>query len=192
MTVQFDYQQTHGAYGQPSSALLAASGSGMRLLNQYIYLPPKRLLRCAVVSNLPLTVFGTRFLKCLTYNRGLTVSTLPCSAFLDSFFHHSTLAFMTCENASSHFKSNLGSTRPVVPDAGGPAMPRNPSKYSSKSGENVKKGTPSPRFARLSCSHFSISLLDGSSLRPAKTRATATACHSKTRKVNPPVTWAYM
>lgn len=87
--------------------------------------------------------------------------------------------------SSTHFGSNAGSRLPGTPQPGSPASRRSSSKYALNSGWTTVNAGPSPFAAIRAVSHFSCSSADGSEALPAKTRAAATACHSKTLNVSP-------
>lgn len=112
---------------------------------------------------------------------------LPASL---AFFHIRIRRSCPALKSSTHCCLNGGSLRPGSPSAGSPASCRSCSKYASKSGFIIINPGPSPFFAMRSCSHFRCSSRDGSCAFPARTRAAATACHSKTLKVNPAPTYS--
>ena len=112
-------------------------------------------------------------------------STTSCAASKDRDCHRAILLAMVWSATSSQAGFHFGRRRPFVPGAGSPASARSASKYSSKCGATLKNGWPSPTRANRSTSHFFCSRSGGSRMRPARKRATTTACHSKTRKVKP-------
>ena len=102
-----------------------------------------------------------------------------------AFFHIRTRLSFPSQKSSTHSRWNGGSLRPGFPSPGSPATRLKSSKYSSYSGWMRVNAPPSPCREIRSASQRCCSSSGGSCAFPASTRAAATACHSKTLKVNP-------
>ena len=116
----------------------------------------------------------------------LSILSLPILTLARSFsrFHIAIRSKCPRSKPSLHDFSNFGRALPF-PSLGSPAILRTSSKYSSKSGYNPVKDTPSPLRAILSSSHLICSPIGGSDTRPARNRAARTACHSNTLNIKP-------